>query len=284
MIYAHQFRDINIWRQELSSHAGKLKVPESLIASTAHDGSPQYSPDGNRIAFQSERSGNFEVWICDSEGKRCRQLTSFNGPVTGTPRWSPDGRRIAFDSAAEGNYHIYAIDAEGGAPKRLSHGEFDAIPSWSTDGKWIYFASHRTGRQEVWKVPSSGGTEIQVTRDGGAVAFESPDGQHLFYTATIGFSSLYRSNVDGSDGKEIANNVVGRGLAVTRDQIFYLHQEHPGLVALRSLPITGGKSGLITTFTRPMDLGLSISPDLRYALYSQVDHEGSTIMLVDQFY
>jgi Tol biopolymer transport system component len=52
-------------------------------------------------------------------------------------------------------------------------------PSWSHDGKWIYFSSSRTGAVEIWKIPAAGGEPIQVTRDGGYVAFESLDGKTL---------------------------------------------------------------------------------------------------------
>lgn len=76
---------------------------------------------------------------------------------------------------------------------------------------------------------------------------------------------------------------MNRGLAVTRNHLYYLHREREGLFALRSLPLTGGKSSLVSLLTKNLDAGLSISPDQKYALYSQVDHEGSTLMLVDEF-
>jgi Tol biopolymer transport system component len=237
-----------------------------------------------RIAFQSARSGNFEIWICAGDGGRCRQLTSFNGPVTGSPKWSPDGKKIVFDSAAEGAYNVYVAEADGGRPRRLTQDPSNAtIPSWSRDGTWIYFSSRRSGRQEIWKIPSSGGTAIQITHNGGVTSAESPDARYLYYTKRIGKSDLFRSGLDGSRETAIAQDTIGRGIAITQDQIYYLHQENEGLAAIRALPVTGGKSSLIASFTRTLDLGLSISPDLKYALFTQVDHEGSTLMLVDEF-
>jgi len=83
---------------------------------------PQFSPDGNTIAFTSSRSGNHEIWVCDREGRNPMQLTAFGGPAPGSPRWSPDNRWIAFDSPKAGNSDIYIISADGGAPHRLTDG------------------------------------------------------------------------------------------------------------------------------------------------------------------
>ena len=67
-----------------------------LIASTRLDTNPQYSRDGKHIAYQSERSGAAEIWICNSDGSASRQLTRLNSKVSGYPRWSPDGSISCF--------------------------------------------------------------------------------------------------------------------------------------------------------------------------------------------
>jgi tricorn protease-like protein len=138
---------------------------------------------------------NEEIWSCGSDGTHCFQVTAFNGTfVTGTPRWSPDGKQIVFDSAAAGTIDIYAIDASGGSPRRLTGDQTHGmIPSWSRDGKWIYFASAVTGRNEIWKIPSDGGNAVQVTRNGGLVAFESRPGRRSTTPGTMeirGFSGV----------------------------------------------------------------------------------------------
>jgi eukaryotic-like serine/threonine-protein kinase len=285
LAFSHGFWDANIWRQELTSQGSSLAPARSLIASTAHDGSPQYSPDGKRIAFQSARSGTFEIWICASDGALCRQLTAFNGPMTGMPRWSPDGRKIAFDSAAAGAYDVYVVDAEGGAPQRITQDPSNAtIPSWSHDGKWVYFCSRRSGIQQIWRAPVSGGTAIQVTRHKGFTAFESPDARYLYYATSEEKGELFRSGLDESGEVMIAQDVIGRGVAITQDKIYYLHDEGKGLSAIRVVSANGGKSSLIASFTKRLDIGLSVSPDRKYALFTQVDTEGSTLMLVDEFH
>jgi Tol biopolymer transport system component len=145
------------------------------------------SPDGQRVAFASNRSGRYEIWLADLDGRNAVQLTSMGAEVTGTPRWSPDGQTIAFDSILAGQFEIYVIPTSGGKPRRVtSHPANDQIPSFSHDGKWIYFSSNRTGEHQIWKSPVSGGDAVhQVTHNIGYVAFESPDGAYVYYTQTL---------------------------------------------------------------------------------------------------
>jgi Tol biopolymer transport system component len=100
----------SIWRiavpagshARVEKSAGSVNGNTPFIYSTRDDLGPQFSRDGKRIAFVSNRSGKQEIWVCDSDGSSPVQLTSFRGPNVSTPRWSPDDVRIAFDSDAEG--------------------------------------------------------------------------------------------------------------------------------------------------------------------------------------
>jgi Tol biopolymer transport system component len=128
-----------LWRMNLRTGERRIIVDSRCIENV-----PQYSPDGRKLAFQSERSGNYEVWTCDADGTNCQQLTFFEGPLAGTPRWSPDGRWIALDSRVEGTAQIYMIASDGGKPRRVTSGDAqNQAPSWSHDGRWI--SSNRIG-------------------------------------------------------------------------------------------------------------------------------------------
>jgi hypothetical protein len=83
--------------------------------------SKRLSGDNRAIAvvFASDRSGAFEIWVCNADGCSPVQLT-FLGGHSGTPRWSPDSRRIVFDSNVNGNADVYVVDADGGAPRRIT--------------------------------------------------------------------------------------------------------------------------------------------------------------------
>ena len=96
LAYAHPTANINIWRRRLNSLAS-AGPSDRFIYSTRMESGPQFSPDGSKIAFESTRSGAYEVWMCRSDGTGVVQLTRFNSS-TGSPRWSPDGQQIAFDS------------------------------------------------------------------------------------------------------------------------------------------------------------------------------------------
>ena len=63
---------------------------------------PQYSQDGKRIAYSSNRTGVYEIWVADADGQNASQLTSLGAGVSAAPHWSPDGQKIAFDSNAAG--------------------------------------------------------------------------------------------------------------------------------------------------------------------------------------
>jgi Tol biopolymer transport system component/DNA-binding winged helix-turn-helix (wHTH) protein len=285
LIYTRSFAESNIWRQELLRDGGTVPPASPLISSTAVDTNPQYSPDGKQIAFQSRRSGYAEIWLCGSDGAQCGPLTSFHGSPAGTPRWSPDGKRIAFDCQTAGNWDVWVMDANGGSRRRLtSDPATDSIPSWSRDGKWIYFASNRKGRFDVWKVPSEGGAQVPVTKDGGFAAFESYGGDALYYTKGDLGLQLWRSALDGSGETKIIDAIAARGFVVGEDHIYYLRPEPGGRAALWRHILSTGKASLVSSPLKRLVLGLSVSPDEKYAIYSQVDHEGSDLMLVENFH
>src|SRR2546422_5358358 len=110
LVYTRELIDVNIWRLELPGPHGKISAPMQLISSTRVDGRAQFSPDGKKIVFSSNRTGIMENWICDSDGSNAQQLTSLGG-YCGDPHWSPDSERIAFDSNVDGQWEIYVISA-----------------------------------------------------------------------------------------------------------------------------------------------------------------------------
>jgi len=250
---------------------------------------PQFSPDGKKIAFSSSRSGNFEVWVCDGEGRTPVQLTSFAGPIVGSPRWSPDSRWIAFDSPKAGNSDIYVTSANGGLPRRLTAGPFNHVrPSWSKDGRWIYFGSNQSGDWQIWKAPAQGGGAVQVTRTkGGRESFESPDGKLVHY-AKSDMPGIFKVPVEGGEETRVLDPG-GQGVWASTGQgiCFFDFNDQTGF-ALAFYNFATGKTTLLRQFPKDtrIDQGstaLSVSPDGRWILYTQRDQSSSDLMLVENF-
>jgi Tol biopolymer transport system component len=264
----------------LDGPGGKAGTAEILLSSTRIEGHPVYSSNGNRIAFESTRSGNHEIWVCDHDGSKAVQLTSFGGPIAGLPRWSPDGESLVFDSNATGAYDVYVINANGGQPRRLTdHPADDQTPSWSRDGKWIYFASKRSGELQVWKMPASGGEPVQVTKGGGMWPAESPDGKFLYYANKGG---LWRRPVAGGEENQVLESAHSQSFTVTDQGIYFIK----GPAASSSIQFFRFTTGAVTTvyaIPKPVFFGLSVSPDGLSILYTQIDQQGSDLMLVENF-
>ncbi len=286
LVYARQVSNLNIWRKQLDSKHSSLPA-NRFLSSTAIESGPQYSPDGSSIAFESTRSGSYEIWMCRSDGTNLVQLTYFNN-VTGTPRWSPDGRQIAFDSRAPGNADIFVMDSQSGPPRQLTkETSADVIPSWSQDGRWIYFASARSGPWEVWKMPSAGGPAAQVTRHGGYGAFESPDGKFLYYTKYPAVSGIWRMPTSGGEETLVVAGVEPEFWgywAVVEKGIYYL--DTTAMPAIAFFDFTSRQvTRVVELQTRPAReaTGLAASPDGRAILYTQLDALTRDIVLVDNF-
>jgi len=286
LAYVQQRANITVWKRNLSSlvSAGS---PERLIASTKMESGPQVSPDGTRIAFESTRSGAYEVWMCRSDGSGLIQLTHFNSH-TGTPRWSPDGQQIVFDSRAAGNADIYILDSQGGVPHRLTvEPSGEVVPSWSRDGRWIYFASDRTGGWEVWKMPSAGGPAVQVTRHGGFAPFESSDGKFVYYAKGLTLPGLWRISSNGGDEVQVMSSPEAGFWgywALVDAGIYYLSSTNKPEIAFLDLATRQSTRVFVTDNPPAREApGLGVSPDGRTVLYTQLDALTSDIMVVDNF-
>ncbi len=280
--------DANIYRIEVSDTTASKNPPTKLIASTRHDGGPQFSPDGRRIAFHSDRSGQLEIWICDSDGTNLVQVTSLK-KRSGSPRWSPDGQQIAFDLYEEGKGDVYAISLDGGLPRPIVTGDSDDhLPSWSADGKWIYFTSNRTRGDQVWKVPAQGGEAVQVTRQGGVLPCESPDGRYVYYNKGSGARGLWRMPVEGGREVRVLDSFKSELGVVFSDGIYFIDPDAKGGVAMEFFDFATRQEKIVAELGKGniliLPISIAVSPDRRQILYTQDDQLGADIMLVENFH
>jgi len=285
--------NLNIWRLDLSAPDKAKSAPIKVISSRRGQAEPRISPDGQRIAFYSGRSGNVEIWVADRDGSNLIQLTSFGGPLTGMPRWSPDSRLIVFDSRASGHPELYVVDANGGPARRLQTGAPDASqPSWSHDGRWIYFSVSQN-KKGIWKVPAEGGAAVQLAAEGGYLPQESFDGSRVFYfTGWRSPKPLRSVSVTGGDEQEYSE------IGTTPEQLsvdgwtpgpngIYFLDGSKTPATLNLLNLTTRKISHVSDVSGRLPdwgSGASLSADGHTLVFATADRMEGDLMLVEGFH
>jgi Tol biopolymer transport system component len=266
------------------SQAGTSSLPLNVAPSTRRSHSAQFSPDGSRIAFVSDRSGKWELWVSGADGKEASQLTNFAAASVGSPRWSPDGQSIAFDARPNGHSAIFVISPDGQGLRNLSPKEQEEKqPAWSADGKWIYFDSNRAGSMQLWRMTPSGTDATLVSQFAMTDAHVAPDGKSVFYTN--GAEGLWEMQLNGGSPVQVPGLEhcrFGRLWTIANRGIYYVdisgdrskvmhydlqeHTSHPMLTLPRD-PLIGYPS-------------LSYSPSDNAILFATKDDPRSDLMML----
>ena len=167
-----------------------------------------WSPDGSRILFSSDRGGNTDLWVVRPDGSDPRQLTSTPVHEEVAASWSPDGSTIAY-VRADG---IWLMNADGSAQRPLlDRAESDGDPAWSPDGSKIAFTSYQGGTANVWVMNMGEGSQpFSLTNsalwDSYAPAW-SPEGSKIAYVSDRdGDSDIWMMNPDGTDQQHLTDH------------------------------------------------------------------------------
>ncbi len=288
LAYTRHTQTGNIWRLALDGAQVKTE-PVRFIASSRRDERPQYSPDGQHIAFMSERSGNWEIWLCDATGRNATQLTNFNGPLAGSPRWSPDSQWIVFDARPAGQSDLFVISVNGGQPRQLTTDPAaETVPSWSRDGQWIFFCSNRSGERQLWKMPATGGAATQLTQGGAFESIAATDGQTLYY-AKRGVNGIFTVPVTGGAEQpvpELQDVGADRGWMLSDTALYFIARAIGTAPTLKRFDLATRRIELVAMLTGSQlggEVGLSIAADGSSLLYTQLDRTGGDILLVENF-
>lgn len=182
--------------------------PVCITDGTSEDTMPAWSPDGERLVFVSNRTGNRDIWLMNADGTRQENITT-SAADEWTPAWSPDGESIAFASNRDGNWELYVARADGSGVQRLTwQSAADYGPSWSPDGSQLAFVSERDGNPQVYVVDRDGGGLQRLTQDEATSLSPhwSPDGSLIaFETYRDGNMEVYTMAPDGSDPRNLTN-------------------------------------------------------------------------------
>jgi Tol biopolymer transport system component len=290
LAYVNNRGNGDIWRLELTDDKEIEPPSKPLFSWASDDYEPCVSPDGSRIAFTSDSSGDQEIWVCNADGTKPVKLTDMKERWAGSPTWSPDGKWIAFDSVMRGNSDLFLVSAEGGLVRRITTDASDEIvPRWSRNGPWIYFGSNRNGSWQVWKVPPDGGKAIQITKEGGAFSRESVDGQFVYF---YGFYALQRKGlwrVPTSGGPEtlvLDKEINPHTWDLTDRGIYFVDRDTKPQETISVYDFaTHRVRSLVPGHGDPsfrQGAGMSVSPDGRWLLYCGGIFT-SDIMMIDNF-
>jgi Tol biopolymer transport system component len=186
----------------------------------ADDQQPAWSPDGKKIAFATERTGNWEVFVMDADGSKVTNLTN-HGAFDGGPAWSPDGHKLLFISLRDNGYFLYVMEPTGAGVRQIPAKESGfgmVFPGWSPDGKQIVYTDRIGQDVEIHTCDPEGGSRKKVTTLGGINTFPawSPDGKQIafiHYAAEGEKGSLWVTDTEGKSQRQLAeaaNFLAGR--------------------------------------------------------------------------
>jgi len=286
LVYEQGVFKSNIWRLDLRDPAHHDRAPFPIVSEKGDKMRPELSPDGKKVAFESNRLGFWDLWTCEIEKGDCNQITSLHG-TAGRARWSPDGRYIAFEFHPSEHSEIYLVEVAGGVPHLVPTipGADNLSPSWSRDGKWLYFAS-KTGTDafQIWKIPVQGGTPLQLTRHGGISAVESSDGRYLYYSK-FEEGGVWRMAVEGREETKVLD-IGGDGWpnwALGSEGIYFLKWSKSSHPTIQLLSFATGKTHPVLTLDREPGWGIGVSSNGKSIVFTQDDFAESNLMMVENF-
>ena len=191
------------------------EIPSEEPTEVPTEGPPPIQGLG-KIAYESNRDGNPEIYILNTDDLSTSQIT-IDPAVDTQPAWSPNGNRLAFISNRDGNNEIYIMNTDGTAVTNLTNNPADdQYPTWSPDGEWIAFQTNRDGNLEVYKIRADGSEENNISNnpaeDYHPNWFEEKgvllsQGDWITFTSNRdGNQEIYIMQSDGSEQTNISNN------------------------------------------------------------------------------
>jgi len=133
--------------------------------------SPTYSPDGQRIAFVSTRSGLPQIYVMAADGTDQQLFAPFDYGATGSsnaPEWSPDGQSVAFHRDVAGTLQVFVLDVRTRTVRQLTSVGRNEDPTWAPDSRHLAFVSDRAGYRQLWIIDLETGRIRPLLQQSGA--------------------------------------------------------------------------------------------------------------------
>jgi Tol biopolymer transport system component len=281
-------QNADLWSLPVSPQTGMANGdPQEVLASTREDSRGSWSPDGSQIAFNSDRSGEMNLYTHSEKDNSNRQVTTGPGGDF-QAQWSPDGKRLVFFSSRAGNADIWLVDLATNSLKQLtSDPSLDLNPFFSPDGAEIAFQSDRSGRLEVWVMNSDGSHQRQLTKIGvtGHFLRWSQDGRNVVFRCPCGGKpQTYQVSLNGDDPVPLNSEIVG-GSHMSFSPSYSLIMDVVGHKTMWVSPVTTGKAVKVFEFPdgeSRIDYPVW-SPDGKWVLFDRFRPQGGDIWAIENF-
>lgn len=259
-----------------------------FIYFSSYRGGGIWSPDCKTIAFNSDRTGEMNIWLHSVETGLTRQLTKGSGGDF-QANWSPDGRRIAFFSSRAGTADLWCVEVESGELQQLTKADsVDVNPFFSPDGEMIAYNSDQSGRPEVWVMNADGSNARQLTDVGlglmGHFMRWQPGSDAVIFRCPGGGNPVtMKVRLDGSDPEPLPEVAGGSHMSFSPDHSRIM--DVIGHKALWVSPLDGGKPEKVFEFDDP-DVRIDYpvwSPDGRWILFDRFRPQGGDIWMMEHF-
>lgn len=281
LVYATLHQDRNIWRLNVKDGSWRR-----VIATTAQDASPVFSPDGKRIVFRSDQSGEEQIWVSNSDGSNPVQVTSGDmRPSVG--RWSPDGKSLVFNNPR--TFEIFVATEANGRWEVQRLGARGVHPVFTSDGAWIL-----AGGTRLVRIPVAGGGQ-QVLAGTRAESLAAPaDGRYVYFVREANGTAVWRLEFKpGAEPERVVDQLLpscSSCWAVARDGVYYLGPLPEALdrqaIFFHSFAAPG-KDRLVAEYPEPLwphgSGPFSLSPDGQHLLVVRVSPSSGDVMRVEPF-
>jgi Tol biopolymer transport system component/serine/threonine protein kinase len=247
---------VGIWSLPFPrSGAVSVASAHQLTSATERIEDVSLSRDGQWLAFDSDRSGNMDIYRIRIDGTGLQQLTR-NPADEFRPLWSPDGQQISFLSWRSGNRDLYVMSGDGSAERLISGGPAQEFTgTWSPDGTQLAFWSDRTGREEIYLIPATGGNARRLTLEGGGRPLWSRDGKFIAYS-TLDASLRVIPAQGGRERGLVAPTVLGfvsmiGGWSADSRKIYFRVLAPDGSLNIAQVSLDGSNPSLLVRFDDP---------------------------------